>query len=108
MIHEEDLMEAIAECQGQRNPSSATCIKLAAYYTILNQMNGQTHEVNKQSSSYSFASAPNIRYSQSRFSTLVKEKGIENCFPVLDEAMDVLLVVNPKLYNSIIRNLEGL
>ena len=38
MITEKDLMEAIAECQGQRNPNANTCIKLAAYYTILNNL----------------------------------------------------------------------
>ena len=35
MITEQDLLEAIAECQGQRNPNANTCIKLAAYYIIL-------------------------------------------------------------------------
>lgn len=34
MIKLEDLEEAIAECQGQRNPNADTCIKLAAFYTI--------------------------------------------------------------------------
>ena len=38
MITEQDLREAIAECQGQRNPNANTCIKLAAYYTILQNM----------------------------------------------------------------------
>ena len=35
MIKEEDLQEAIAECQGVRNPNANTCLKLASYYTIL-------------------------------------------------------------------------
>ncbi len=34
MITEHDLQEAIAECQGKRNPDANTCIKLAAFYTI--------------------------------------------------------------------------
>ena len=34
MIREEDVREAIAEMQGQKNPNANTCIKLAAYYII--------------------------------------------------------------------------
>ena len=35
MITRRDLLEAIDKCQGQKNPNANTCIKLAAYYTIL-------------------------------------------------------------------------
>ena len=38
MITEKDLRAAIAECQGARNPNATTCIKLAAFYTILNNL----------------------------------------------------------------------
>ena len=38
MITEKDLRAAIAECQGARNPNASTCIKLAAFYTILNNL----------------------------------------------------------------------
>ena len=31
MITEHDLKEAIAECEGNRNPDARTCIKLAAH-----------------------------------------------------------------------------
>ena len=38
MITEQDLQAAIAECEGVRNPTSNTCLKLAAYYTIKDKM----------------------------------------------------------------------
>ena len=38
MFYEKDLNEAIAECQGKRNPDANTCIKLAAYLTIKNAL----------------------------------------------------------------------
>ena len=41
MIREEDLQEAIAECQGQRNPNANTAIKLAAFYTIRRELFGE-------------------------------------------------------------------
>jgi hypothetical protein len=36
----------------------------------------------------------------------VDEKGIEKVFPVLDELMSTIAVLNPRLYQSVIRKLE--
>ena len=38
MITENDLQEAIAECEGVRNPTANTCLKLAAFYTIKDKL----------------------------------------------------------------------
>lgn len=108
MITEQDLRSAIAECEGARNPTASTCLKLAAFYTILNQMQGtsQTPVIR----GYSFASEqdPKIQYGDSEFSQLVEQKGIDRCYPVIDELMNVLFVVNKSLYDNVIRKLKGL
>ncbi len=44
MITAQDLQEAIAECQGERNPNANTCIKLAAFLTIEREMYGEPPE----------------------------------------------------------------
>lgn len=106
MITEHDLREAIAECEGTRNPSASTCIKLAAFYTILNQMRGDTDHVRPTVQQYSFSAFPEVKYSDTEFSQVVKKKGLENCFPVIDEIMSALLVVNPALYHNAIRKLK--
>ena len=54
MITEQDLLSAIAECQGERNPNANTCIKLAAYYTILDNIR-PPKETAEQPHAYSFA-----------------------------------------------------
>jgi len=100
MIREDDLREAIAECEGSKHPTASTCLKLAAYYTILN------HKTEVPQRGYSYASEPEIQYSTSEFSQLVQKRGIQNCFPIIDEAMSALLMVNPQLYNNIIRKLS--
>lgn len=105
MITERDLREAIAECEGCRNPSASTCIKLAAYYTILNNLN-QDSKKDSTDDGYSYQSGPLLKYSDTEFSRIVQGKGIERCFPVIDEIMSALLVCNPKLYNSAVRQLE--
>lgn len=109
MIRREDLLEAIKECEGARNPTSTTCIKLAAYYTILNQMQDAPAKTQLETMPrYSMAASPEIPFSSSEFSKLVEAKGIEKAFPILDEAMLALCVCNERMYKGIIRQLESL
>jgi hypothetical protein len=107
MITEQDLIEAIAECQGERNPNANTCIKLAAYLTIKENLFPKDTETPSQS--YSYAMSPSVidesYYSASDFSEMVRSKGIEKAFPVLDELMDTLIYINPKLYDSVMRKI---
>ena len=56
MITRHDLEEAIAECQGQRNPNASTCLKLAAFYTIRKELFGEEKEVEQPM--YSYAPEP--------------------------------------------------
>lgn len=103
MIAEKELYEAIAECQGQRNPNANTCIKLASYYTILD------HMIPEKVQSHSFAGNPtSIAYSgDSEFAQIINGRDSDEVMAVMDELMDTLFVVNPRLYASVIRKLEG-
>ena len=109
MITEKDLQEAIAECEGQRNPNASTCIKLAAFYTIRYHMFGTP-----ENEGYSFAPAPQedkptVNYnSGTEFSEAVYRLGVENVLPVVDELMTTISVINPRLYASVIRKLDSL
>ena len=108
MIRREDLLEAIAECEGQRHPTSATCIKLAAFYTILRQLEPEQHEP-ASPLRYSFDKAPEeVEMSDTEFGRLVYEKGFDKCMPVLDEAMQALFVTNTKMHDGIMRRLRAL
>ena len=111
MITEQDLREAIAECEGTPRPNANTCIKLAAYYTILKNITGVTNEDLPafRSPQYSMAmETPVIKYSDSEFSQLTEDKGIEQVFPIINELMDTLMVINPRLYDSVIRKIENI
>ena len=104
MITEQDLLEAIAECQGQRNPSSQTCIKLAAYYTILNNLH-QTSDTPVSHGGYSYSSPPNtentVEYTSSTdFGKVINGKSAVEMWAVVDELMSVLAYINTKLYND--------
>ena len=54
MIRREDLDAAIAECIGERDPNANTCIKLAAFYTIRNELYPQEAAIPE----YSYAAEP--------------------------------------------------
>lgn len=106
MITEQDLLSAIAECHGQRNPNANTCIKLAAYYTILNQIQG--NEPKDQIPAYSFAAegAKTVDYSSdTEFYNRIADKYPEDVYAIMDELMTALQVVNPRLYESVMRKL---
>lgn len=108
MITEKDLREAIAECQGQRNPNANTCIKLAAYYTILQNMTEKKPEPDPEPI-YSFAGPKienTINYEgDSEFLQVINGRDQGEIIPVIDELMSTLQVINPRLYNSVLRKL---
>lgn len=105
MIRVEDLQEAIAECQGQRNPNAQTCIKLAAYYTILDHLTGQkTPQVSVipvSESGYSYSS-------ETEFSEAIRGRKAEDIMPVMDELMSALSILQPKLYRATLQKLSDL
>lgn len=109
MITERDLAEAIAECEGQRKPNANTCIKLAAFYTIRRELYGERQE---RSMGISEAPPPSpsdggkidLR-SGSDFARAVAGKTAGEVLPVIDDLMETLQVINPRLYNGAMREL---
>ena len=102
MITEKDLQAAIAECQGQRNPNASTCIKLAAFYTIRNELFGNSEQL----PSYSYSAGPPVFDSDSEFGEAIRGKDTTEVLQVMDELMQTVEVLNPKLYASVLRKLK--
>jgi len=108
LITEHDLEQAIAECQGERNPNANTCIKLAAFYTIRNEMFGTPPDP----PSYSYAAAPadtadtHIDYnSGTDFSRAIDGRDPADIWPIMDEMMSTVQVLMPRLYDNVMRRL---
>lgn len=111
MINEKDILDAIAECQGVRNPSASTCIKLASYYTILDKIKKESE--NDDIPDYSYY-VPNtiedqtVSYeSKSEFFQIANGQNIDRVWNVIDDLMNALQILNPKLYKNVLRKLEG-
>lgn len=111
MITEQDLQEAIAECQGQRNPNASTCIKLAAFYILKDHLFPEEDQP-----AYSFLPSPSLPLSHeaeaegyksdTEFWQAAKDLPVEKLLPIIDEAVSAIQIIQPRLYNSIIRKVE--
>lgn len=115
MITENDLKEAIAECQGQRSPNASTCIKLAAFLIIQREMFGNSEQDNAiQSESvkpYSYQSADNVEKIidypvDTEFGKLIDGQIATDVWDIMQGLMDALKITNPELYGFAIRRLE--
>lgn len=115
MITEKDLQEAIAECEGQRNPTANTCIKLAAFYTIKQHLFPDPDPDNSASfpQVYSYTPAPPAETNYvsydggSEFAQAVQSLPEDLAWEIMDELMSTLEVLNPKLYSSTIRKIRA-
>jgi hypothetical protein len=111
LITEKDLKQAIAECQGERNPNANTCIKLAAFYTIKNELYGKPDK--PELIGYS-TKPPQAETSQqivdidsdSEFAQAANGKPITAVLDVMIEIVDTLYYTNKPLYKAIIRRLN--
>lgn len=106
MIKREELLEAIAECQGQRNPNANTCIKLASYYTILDHIEEKREE---DPPMYSFAAPPPTEqeryFSDTEFGQRIRDMDVNDVLSVMDELMTTLSIINPRLYDGVMSKL---
>lgn len=132
MITLHDLEEAIAECQGERNPNANTCIKLAAFYTIRNEMfpdkpesptsdDRQLRNIMTRSD-YSGDTEPSRKPEQAEpdtekvidynsgteFSNAIDGMDALDVWPIMDELMSVIQATNIRLYNGVMRKIEQL
>lgn len=107
MITEKDLQEAIAECHGVKNPDANTCIKLASYYTILQNM----VEKEEPLLPYSYASDVNVESTidyggTTEFARTINGTNAHDVWSIMDELMSTIQIVNPNLYNGVMRKLR--
>lgn len=109
MIRLDELDEAIAECQGERNPNANTCVKLAAYYALKRELYG-----NSEISGYSYdmaKSEPNniIDYQgNSEFADTIRGYDYNDILPIIEELVETVSVLLPRVYAGFLRNLKNL
>lgn len=109
---EKDLDSAIAECQGIREPDSSVCIKLAAFYTLKNELFPKRKEFDPPTYSLAAPTVTDISErvisynSGSEFSRVIDGRSASAVWAVMDDLMNVLNAINPRLYNATLNKIE--
>lgn len=98
MPSKEELLEAIKEIQS-KEPTYANCEKLATFYTLLRHLYSEEEE-----QSFSANTFPVMNGSE--FREVIAGKDIDKVVDVLDEHMNVVKVLFPKEYKSVIKNID--
>lgn len=105
MITAKDLQEAIAECEGTRNPDSRVCIKLAAFYILKDHLFPE-----QEKPSYSYAPDPVEKtieyYSDTDFGKAIDGRDPDEVWPLIDELVSVVRLVVPRVYDSFMQKLQ--
>lgn len=98
MFTHAELIDAIDELNSGKH-TIQNCEKLAAVYTILDHQ----YPVD---TGYSRDSAPTVGlYGKSDFLRIVSEKRPDEIWPLIDELVEAISVLNPKLYRSFMSKL---
>ena len=104
MITQNDLEEAIAGCIGEKNPDTNTCLKLSSFLIIKDHLYPEP-----KAEDFSYAPAVSEAYvdydGKSEFMQKVEGRPAKEVWDIIDELMDTLVVVNPRLYESVMRKL---
>jgi hypothetical protein len=113
LITVKDLQEAIAECQGTRNPDSKTCMKLAAFYTILDHLQDETEPIEtnpteRKISPLSFSALEQtVNFSGTgEFAKAINGLPSETAWGIMSELMGMLQMIEPKLYQAVMRKIQ--
>ena len=108
MITEKDLQNAIAECQGERRPNANTCIKLAAYFTIYDHLFPKQAELTEEIQPVTFRTVDEgiiDDYGDTDFYRAIKGRKAADIWEIMNELMETLQVINPRLYDGVMRQL---
>lgn len=90
MPTKEELEQAIYNLENAE-ASYEVCLKLAVYHSIMDIY---------------YKDSPRIKYtSDTEFMDASKDVGLDELFSIMDELMECLKLINPRLYNSVITKL---
>ena len=118
MITREDIEQAIIECQAEREPNSNTCIKLAAFLTIREQLfsDSPPRTTAPEPSGYSYAAPPDVPHesipetvfidSNTEFAEAINGMDSVKAWALIDELMKILKNISPRLYDAVMRRIE--
>lgn len=106
MINERELLAAIKQCE--KDPVTfSSCEKLAVYYTIYDHLFGaRGYDERSSMSAYGSNEKIVIPTPSSEFLKAVEGKETQKVWAVLDELLSTIKIINPRLYDGVLRRLD--
>ena len=108
MLYREDLLDAIKETQGKPD-NYHKCEKLATFYTLLDHLYPEQKPGATEGAGFSFCAGPADivgEYGTSQFLAAVAGMDARAAWQLMDELMDAVSVINPRLYDGVMRKLK--
>lgn len=115
MIDDRQIQEAIAYYSGKVDPNRNDAVALAACYILQDHIEPSEQRTNV---GYSYAAAPERTpdsgddqsvgdYGSSDFLQAVRGKRPADVWPVMNDLMDTLAAVNPRVYDGVMRQIKN-
>lgn len=106
MFSKAELVDAIDQLKAGKH-SIQNCEKLAAVYIVLDHLYGEKPIMNVEYSNDSRIESEIGLYGESKFLKTVAGKSAESVWILIDELVDALAVLNPRLVNSFFEKLNN-
>ncbi len=100
MLDMKEVEWAISQLERQES-SWAACARLADLYVIRDQNSGA--KARAEPASAQALAAPLAQYGQSEFLKAAAGKSPDALWPILDELMDTVQTLHPRIYQSVMR-----
>ena len=104
MYNKDELLHAIYEINEGKH-TIQNCERLAAIYTVMDHLYPPLEGYSRDSEPV-YAEQPQIgNYGTSEFLQAIKGKDQRDMWQLMDELMDTISVINPRLYDSVMRKI---
>ncbi|MDE7398989.1 MAG: hypothetical protein K2N06_05610 [Oscillospiraceae bacterium] len=102
MFTERELCDAIAECENA--PSSLqNCQKLAVFYSLYDRLFAEKPEIEQKTAK---SEVLPISSSNSEFLQAIAGRNWDSLLIILDELMDTVKILQPRLYAAVMQKLQ--
>lgn len=101
MFTRKELLNAIADCEAGAN-SYQNCQKLATLYSVYDHLYSEPSPIQETVREVKIDS-----YGDSDFLKAIEGRKAEDVWPVLDELMETVKAIQPRLYDAVLRKLNG-
>jgi len=108
MYSREELVDAINQLLESSHHSIQNCEKLAAVYTVLDHISPEPQNRMEGFSSYEVKQDTIGVYGNSKFLQAIAGKDTQAVWKIMNEMMDAVSVLNPKLHKAVLSRLSSL